>query len=189
MDLMSKIFASLLLVSLVFTLIGFLYKNNAKDVGGVDISKVEWSEYENKDLGFKLKYPKEFRPQVYNRGMAVVGNGEGVSFELITFERETNPNGVSLNDYINKSIICGEARLVRGECPTGENGEVIKVAGNNARKIVNPPAPIQSEMVIFEKDGFFYNFILDQANTAIRYSTKERSAIFDKFLESFEFLK
>lgn len=185
---MPKILVVIFLVSVFFAAAGYLYFAKPDFSEKVDISRVEWVDYENKELGFRVKYPKEFKPQEYNRGMAMVGGGEGVNFGLITFEKEANPKKISLNEYINKSILCGEARIVKEDCPTREGGEIVEVAGIKARKIVNPPAPIPSEMVIFEKDGSFYHFILDQADPTVKYSTEERSSIFEEFLNSFGFL-
>lgn len=91
---------------------------------------------------------------------------------------------LGLNSFI-ETILCDAP----GICASAKEATDLTVANTPAKKIINRPAPISSEIVTFRKGGYIFaiNIGLDKSYEKI-LSLEKKKEIFNQILSTFKFL-
>lgn len=170
---------------------------NLESTGSAETAN--WKTYTDVENQYSVRYPSTWSIEKYSREYAFVGNSQGIkifseyqkshkSNLYITIEVEKNTKNLSLDDFLNNYLLCGDAAAVDNKCPKGEYGTKIVIAGLLGRKLVNPPGPIASEQVIVLKSDKIFSFFVPTAQlNDDAYSFQDKEAYFDQILSTFKF--
>lgn len=156
----------------------------------------EWQTFTNQELNFSVDYPNNWQTKEFTRDFAFIGKSNGVAFRpvdpeivnenwgLVTVEVEDNPKNLTVDDFIN-NYLCDSP----GVCASADKAALVTVSGVQGKKVVNPPAPVPSQIVVLINKGKIFTIVvtLDRSVEEL-YSTQQKEEIYNKILNSFKFI-
>lgn len=147
-------------------------------------NEAELKTYTSTPLGFTIKYPSEWITNELTNSVSFRPPGDiaNKDWGLVAVIVE-NKKDMTLDSYINERL-CHSP----GDCASAQNAESITISGLQGKKVVNPPAPVPSQIVVVIKGDKVYtlNVTLDKSFEEM-YSISEKEQIFNEMLSSFTF--
>lgn len=157
-----------------------------------------WKTYSDKDLGFTVSYPENFEVNTFTLDSSNNGTSYGVSFgprpvdinieywPIVSISVEDNLSRLAADQYIKQFVFACSSP---GVCPTPTGITNIVVAGIDAIKVENPPAPIPSQLVVVMQNSKIYR--IEQSLDAYlenQYTVERKKELFSSMLNSFKFV-
>lgn len=159
--------------------------------GNNPIENSPWKNYSNSQHNVSLFYPKDwiyvegkeqyrdeifsvaFRPQSPEPGDPTYGM-------IVLSVYEAN---LSVDQFIDTHL-CDSPDI----CASSRNAVALTIAGIEAKKIINPPAPVESEVVVLKTGNRIYeiSITLDKSYDDV-YSLDQKRELFENMLTNLHF--
>lgn len=147
--------------------------------------------YTNSEFGFSLQYPsnwltKELSREDKLKSIVFRPNDTSIKNEdwgMVSITVQENKNNITIDNYIN-NYLCYAPEI----CADANKAISITVGGVKAKKVINPPAPVSSQVTVMIKGNKIFTIWigLDKSLGEL-YSTRDKEKIYDQILSTFKF--